>query len=134
MTTHTKLMVYLGKLGFDFKYNPDKIVFTDGSNVIVIKRGRLTTTHYHAIKTQLDLQGYDVSNFDADFLPTKGERLKKKEMIAVLQPFIDFTNERLDPERSEYANDNNHVVYAYNHKALKIGDFRRLRELYEKLK
>jgi hypothetical protein len=55
-------------------------------------------------------------------------------MIAVLLPFIEFANERLDPERSQYADDDSHVVYAYNHKELKVGDFRKLLELYEKLK
>jgi hypothetical protein len=134
MTTQTKLLVYLRKLGFDIDFQPDKTVCTDGPNIIVMKRGKLLDRHYQAIMIQLGQQGYDVSSFVDDFLPTKTDKLKKKEMIAILQPFIDFTNVRLDPERSEYANDDNHTVYAYNHMALKIGDFRKLRELYEKLK
>ena len=133
MKTQTNLLVYLRKLGFEIDFQPDKTVCTDGQNIIVMKRGKLGEMHYHAIKFQLENQGYDVSNFDADFLPTKAERLGKKQMIAVLKPFIEFANERLDPERAQYANNDDHVVYAYNHKELTIGDFRKLQEFYNKL-
>jgi hypothetical protein len=133
MTTQTKLLVYLRKLGFDIDFQPNKTVCTDGQNIIVMKRGRLGELHYHAIRVQLENQGYDVSNFDSDFLPTKAEKLNKKKTLEVLRPFIEFADERLDRNKAQNTDIDNHVVYAYNHKELTIGDFRRLQEFYNKL-
>jgi hypothetical protein len=133
MNKHTKLLVFLAKLGFEHTYQPDKIVFIDGQNIIVVKRGRLLDMHYHAIKIQLDMQGYDVSNFDADFLPTKAEKITKKKTLEVLKPFIEFANERLDKEKANDVDRDNHVVYAYNRKEITIGDLRKLQEFYNKL-
>jgi hypothetical protein len=98
-----------------------------------MKRGRLDEIHYHAIKTQLEYQGYDVSSFDADFLPTKAERLNKKNTLIVLRPFVEFADERLDKNKAQNTDRDDHVVYAYNRKEITIGDLRKLQEFYNKL-
>jgi hypothetical protein len=74
MTKKTKLLIYLRSLGFDVKYQTDNIICTHGNNIIAMKRGRLYDQIYRGIKYQLSAQGYDVSNFDDDFL-TKRKRI-----------------------------------------------------------
>jgi hypothetical protein len=55
------------------------------------------------------------------------------KMEEVLIPFIEFANERCDKRKAMYADDDCHVVYGYNHRELKIGDFKKLQKIQSEI-
>ena len=56
--------------------------------------------------------------------------MERDRIIEVLKPFIAFANERLRTEEKLLCkNDDIHIVYSYNNKAITIGDLKRLQSI-----
>lgn len=80
MTKKTRLISYLRELGFEIEFQQDKIICTHGQDMLVFKRKRLSEIHYRAIKMQLEHQGYDVQDYESDFLEKPVKKTKPFEI------------------------------------------------------
>jgi hypothetical protein len=80
MTKKVQLIVYLQNLGFVIEFLHDKIVCRHAKNIIVLKRNQLSKRIYQGVKYQLDAQGYNVSDYDENFLTKRQKKVEPFEI------------------------------------------------------